>query len=147
MKRIYVFLLLSILLISIFGLIIVEGVHQLTHYVSDAEAAPWVQNSEEGTSLSSSSNGYHDHGNGYHSHGFTLAALLKSFNQPRILLVLDDVRSTLLLILSFQSIIMNPTAIFSLLPSIIKKRRRYFRNLLNSAVIDIPTPPPRSVFS
>jgi hypothetical protein len=119
--------------------------------MNDPETIMRFQNMREGPSIMSflkADGVFHDHGDGYHSHGYTISVLLDSFDHQKFSALLNDVRRALLLILNVPGVIEDDTSLLGHnLPLIVRKSMYYFLEFLNSVDIDIPTPPPKLIFS
>lgn len=151
LKKLFTLLFLFALLVNIFGSIIIDGVHDVVHYLSESDALIVDLNMDEEASverLIDEDPIFHNHGNGYHSHGFTLSFLLRSFDFHKITSLLQDLRHALQWMFHFPVIIEEYDSLLDInFPTMIKKATIYLIGFYNPTDIDIPTPPPKFILS
>ncbi|MEM9329205.1 MAG: hypothetical protein AAGA85_26315 [Bacteroidota bacterium] len=151
MRKLCAFLLSIILLVILFGSLVVDGFHRLAHGIDSPQFRLMMQHQGDGPSvmgLFADDAVFHDHGNGYHSHGVLIGALLQSFEGGRLSILLNGAKRALLLTLTWHGVVDSHIA-FSQHPLcwIVTGSNGYLEDLLCTAEMDIPTPPPKSNLS
>ncbi|MEL6557733.1 MAG: hypothetical protein AAFQ94_06075 [Bacteroidota bacterium] len=149
MRKIYALILLTILLVNLFGSIVANGFHELAHLINDSHTIVSNQGVDDHLKskvLVKQHVVYHDHGHGLHTHDSKILALLKTFDYAKLASLMKQLNYAFIVMLNFKGFIeiysfSHEDSFFYALDQTTVD----FPCFLSSAFIDIPTPPPRVI--